>query len=92
MVQLPASTYFYRFTDGYNGILQLIVTAAQVYFLASYQLAADIQKDQYHFPFHITPTDLHPDIILWSDSQRTLNIIELTVCYGLGLRTLLIGR
>ena len=62
-------------------ILLLIVTAAQAYGSASYQLAADLPEDQYHFPSHITPTDLLPDIVLWSDSQQTLNIIELTVCY-----------
>ena len=62
----------------------LIVTAAQVYSPASHQLAADLPEDQYHFPFHITSTDLRPDIVLWSDSQQTLNIIELIVCYETG--------
>ena len=48
----------------HDRILQLIVTAAQAYSPASYQLAADIPEDQYHFPSHITPTDLRPDIVL----------------------------
>ena len=73
-----------RYNTRHDRILQLIVTAAQAYSPASYQLVADLPEDQYHFPSHITPTDLRPDIVLWSDSQRTLNIIELTVCYETG--------
>ena len=73
-----------RYNMRHDRILQLIVTAAQAYSPDSYQLVADLPEDQYHFPSHITPTDLRPDIVLWSDSQRTLNIIELTVCYETG--------
>ena len=73
-----------RYNTRHDRILQLIVTAAQAYSPASYQLAADLPEVQYHFPSHITPTDLRTDILLWSDSQQTLNIIELTVCYEIG--------
>ena len=46
----------------HNRILQLIVIAAQAYSPASYQLVADLPVEQYHFPSHVTPTDLRPDI------------------------------
>ena len=73
-----------RYNMRHDRILQLIVTAAQAYSPVRYQLVADLPVDQYHFPSHITPTDLRPDIVLWSNSQRTLNIIELTVSYETG--------
>ena len=37
--------------------------------------------DNYCFPTHITPTDLRPDLVWWDDSQKTLCLAELTVCY-----------
>ena len=73
-----------RYNTRHDSILQLIIIAAQAYSPASYQLAADLPDDQYHFPSHITLTGLHPDIVLWSNSQWTLNIIELIVCYDTG--------
>ena len=74
----------HRYNARHDCILQLIVTAAHASSSASYQLAVDLPEYQYHFPSHITLTNLRPDIVLWSDSQRTLNIIELTVCYETG--------
>ena len=45
-----------------------------------FQMTADLDVS-YHFPSHITSTDLRPDIVIWSDTRRTVLIIELTVCF-----------
>ena len=43
-------------------------------------MTADINED-YNFPLHIIPTELRPDIVWWDDDMKSLNLIELTVCY-----------
>ena len=37
--------------------------------------------DHYPFPTHIAATDLRPDIVCWNDDQKTLTLVELTVCF-----------
>ena len=47
---------------------------------SSYKITADLDAS-YHFPSHITSTDLRPDIVMWSDLRRTVLIVELTICF-----------
>ena len=35
----------------------------------------------YTFPPYITHTDLRPDLVLWNNKQKTVCLIELTICY-----------
>ena len=46
----------------------------------SVSVTADIDGD-YEFPSHIVPTDLHPDIVWWDDSRKTIYLLELTICF-----------
>ena len=41
---------------------------------------ADLEAT-YHFPLHIAPTDLRPDIVWWDDSHKQLWLAELTFCF-----------
>ena len=44
-------------------------------------MISDLGEETYHFPTHIVPTDLRPDLEMWSDLHRRLYIVELTVCF-----------
>ena len=44
------------------------------------KFTADLEAT-YHFPLHIVPTDLRPDMVWWDDSQKQLWLAELTVCF-----------
>ena len=46
----------------------------------------DLPNTNYVFPPHITPTSQRPDIILWSDSAKSVHLIELSVYGGCGPR------
>ena len=35
----------------------------------------------YHFPQHIVPTTLRPDIVWWNDNKKRLTLAELTICF-----------
>ena len=37
--------------------------------------------NKYHFPSHITNTDLRPDIVWWDDDAKVVTMIEVTVPY-----------
>ncbi len=43
-------------------------------------MSDDLGSD-YSFPHHITPTDLRPDVILWENSEKSLTLLKLTVCF-----------
>ena len=46
---------------------------------AKFQITADLPVQQYTFPQDIAPTDLRPDIVMWSTSA--IYLVELTVPY-----------
>ena len=45
-----------------------------------WQMRADVNR-QLAFPQHIAITNLRPDIVLWSQTKKTVVLIELTVPY-----------
>ena len=66
-----------RYNARHDAVLQEIVVPCLP---PTSSWTADI-CDNYCFPTHITPTDLRPDLVWWDDSQKTLCLAELTVCY-----------
>ena len=73
-----------RYNPRHDKILAQITKLAQAHLPDTYQLTADLPENTYHFPSHITPTSLRPDLVLWSDAQRKLHIVELTICFESG--------
>ena len=45
----------------------------------------DLPGSEYTFPARIAPTDLRPDVVLWSPTQKSAILVELTVCYKTNL-------
>ena len=66
-------------------MLTAIVSVVQSHLPESYKCTADL-SDTYNFPSHITPTNLRPDLVLWSDAKRSLCIGELTICFETGFQ------
>ncbi len=46
-----------------------------------YEVIADLPGSLYTFPATITPIDQRPDIVIWSQLQRSAILVELTVCF-----------
>ena len=69
-----------RYNARHDAILGVIASAVKEVLPPSTTLTVDI-GDQYHFPLHIVPTDLRPDIVWWNDTEKSLNLLELTVCF-----------
>ena len=44
-------------------------------------MRVDSAESAYLFPHHITPTNLRPDVVWWSDEQKQIKLLELTVSH-----------
>ena len=47
---------------------------------SSTSMTVDLSEG-YSFPTYIAATDLRPDIVWWNDDQKTITLVELTVCF-----------
>jgi hypothetical protein len=50
-----------------------------------WRISADLPSLAYQFPPHIAVTAQRPDIVIWSESIRTIILLELTVSYERGI-------
>ena len=66
-----------NFNVSLDGVLKVIVDFLQHHMAAGFQITADLPGQQYTFPQDIAPTDLRPDIVMWSTSA--IYLVELTV-------------
>ena len=73
-----------RYNTRHDRILSDIADLAQKYLPDEYHLTVDLGEASYQFPLHIVPTNLRPDLVMWSDVHRTLHLVELTVCFESG--------
>ena len=46
-----------------------------------YSMTTDHPTSTYNFPHHITPTDLRPDIVWWSDQNKKFYLFKLTISF-----------
>ena len=73
-----------RYNIRHDKILRIITELAQSHLRDGYHLTSDLGEEGYHFPSHIVPTDLRPDLVMWSDHPKKLDLFELTVCFETG--------
>ena len=66
-----------RYNDHDDLVLQEIASAIKPYLPLTTSKSVDI-NDGYHFPCHIVPTDLRPDIVWWDPSSMS---VCLNVCF-----------
>ena len=46
---------------------------------SDWYITVDLPEMTYHFPAHVAVTGKRPDLVLWSDSLKTIVLMELTV-------------
>ena len=69
------------YNQRHDSILQVIVDSLQSQCPPDYKITADLPNTDYMFPTNAASTDLRPDLVVWSDPQRILVLVELTVCF-----------
>ena len=66
-----------RYSIRHDAVLEVIASFVKKH-LPYYFISIDSPSNIYH---HITPTDLRPDILWWSDKKKELWLFELTISF-----------
>ena len=81
----PMAMELRRYSRRHDAVLQVIGDFIKTHLPPQFSISIDSPSEVYNFPQHITPTNLRPDIVWWSDQRRELWLLELTVSYESGV-------
>ena len=81
----PMAMELRRYSHRHDAVLQVIGDFIKTHLPTQFSITIDSPSEAYSFPQHITPTNLRPDIVWWSDQRRELCLLELTVSYETGV-------
>ena len=75
----PKALELCRYSKRHDDVLTVIRNFIRLHLLPNFTMTIDLKSETYSFPIHITPTNLRPDIICWSDVKREMWLVELTM-------------
>ena len=67
-----------RYSQRHDAVLEVFGSFIRSHLPSNYSFSIDSPSGTYIFPHHITPTNLRPDIVWWSDLHKQLWLFELT--------------
>ena len=70
-----------RYNQRHDSVLQLIANSLKCHCPPEFHVMADLPDSTYAFPSSIAATDLRPDLVVCSDTQRVIVLAELTICF-----------
>ena len=70
-----------RYNKRHDAVLKSLSDFISSNLPPDFQQTADLPKSKFNPPPCIKLGDLRPDIVYWSESQKAVVIIELTICY-----------
>ena len=65
-----------RYNTRHDSVLEVIADFVRDHLPESFEMTADLPDLPYNFPLVITPTDLRPDIVLWSQTLQSATLVE----------------
>ena len=77
----PKAMDLRRYSSRHDEVLKPIAAFANDHLPPSFSITVDLPDSSYSFPHHITPTNLRPDLVWWSDSDWVLWLLELTISF-----------
>ena len=78
----PVALQLRRYNSRHDQVLQVIFNLLKDHLPPGHSIIADLPNQlPYTFPPHIASSDLRPDIVVWSDTTRSIALLELTVCH-----------
>ena len=78
----PVALELRRYNARHDKVLRTIYNFLKQHLDTSQSIIADVpESSPFTFPSHIAKTDLQSDIVVWSDTSRSVSLIELTVCH-----------
>ena len=70
-----------RYSRRHDEVLKVFASFIQTHLPLHFSITIDHPSQTYSFPHHISPTNLRPDIVWWSDTHKVLWLFELTVSF-----------
>ena len=68
-----------RYSARHDDVLRVLSAFVGTYLPPSFSMTVDSAESAYLFPHHITPTNLRPDVVWWSEEKKELRLLELTI-------------
>lgn len=70
-----------RYRKRHDEVLDVLGNSIRIHLPPNFSITIDSPSNPYSFPHHITPTNLRPDIVWWSEQLSELCLFELTISY-----------
>ena len=70
-----------RYSKRHDEVLEVLGNSIRTHLPPNFSITIDSPSNSYSFPHYITPTNLRPDIVWWSEQLSELWLFELTVSY-----------
>ena len=70
-----------QYSARHDEALLVLSSFVRTHLPPSFSMCVDSAESAYLFPHHITPTNLRPDAVWWSDEQKQIKPLELTISY-----------
>lgn len=77
----PAAMDLRRYSRRHDEVLKIMGDFIQLHLPPTFSITLDLPSVPYSFPHHITPTNMRPDIVWWSDERKELWLFELTISF-----------
>ena len=77
----PTAMILRRYSARHDEVLQIMSAFVGTHLPPSFSMSVDSAESEYLFPHHITPTNLRPDMVWWSDEKKQIRLLELTISY-----------
>ena len=85
--QCPVALQLRRYNTHHDTVLEVIKSGIKPLLSDGDSVIADLHKQEpYTFPTHIAYTDLHPNLVFWNTSKKTVCLVELTICLRPGMK------
>ena len=75
----PKAMFLCHYAIRHDNVLQNISRFIDCHLPPSYCRTVDLPDNIYSFSHHITPTNLRPDVVWWSDEMKRVYFLELTI-------------
>ena len=77
----PKALELRRYSRRHDEVLAVFGSFVRFHLPPNFSITIDLPSENYSFPNHISPTNLRPDIVWWSNERRELWLFELTISY-----------
>ena len=70
----PTAMSLRRYSARRDEVLQVLSAFVRNHLPLSFSMCTDLVEAEYAFPLHITPTNLRPDVVWWSDEDKAFTV------------------